>query len=370
MNRIGRRILHHKEGMTMKGYQGGKSLSKKRNALLRIVIMVTVSIPIFTGCSLGIQRDNKRIEITNVSYDPTREFYEEFNKEFITYWKDTHGQSVIITQSHGGSGKQGRSVIEGNEADVVTLALAYDINAIQKAGLIEAGWQNAYPFNSAPYTSTIVFLVRKSNPLNIKDWDDLIREEVGVITPNPKTSGGSRWNYLAAWAYANQEYNGDQQKMKEYIAKLYRNVLVLDSGARGATTTFVENGQGDVLLTWESEAFFTLLEYPEDYEIIIPSISVLAETPVAVVNEVVRKRGTKEVAEAYLEYLYSDRGQRIAGNHYYRPSNPEIAMEYSDIFNFDMKLITIDDAIFEGWDKVQETHFRNGGLFDQIYTRE
>lgn len=309
------------------------------------------------------------IEITNVSYDPTRELYEEYNKEFQKYWKDKTGQEVNIIQSHGGSGKQGRSVIEGNEADLVTLALGYDIAAIEEAGLIEAGWQKEFAYNSSPYTSTIVFLVRKGNPKNIKDWNDLIREDVKIITPNPKTSGGARWNYLAAWAYADQYYNQNEIQIKEYIKKLYQNVLVLDSGARGSTITFVENGQGDVLLAWENEAYLSIVEQPDKYEIVTPSISILAEPPVALVDEVIDDRGTREVATAYLEYLYSETGQRIAGKNYFRPSNELIAKEFSDKFQFDLNLVTIEDELFGGWRKVQELHFRDGGIFDQIYTK-
>lgn len=340
-------------------------MMQRKIILFSIILVLTFGV--LTGCS---KNADTKVEITNVSYDPTRELYEEYNKEFIKYWKETKGQDVFVTQSHGGSGKQGRSVIEGNEADVVTLALAYDITAIEKAGLIDKGWQNEFKSNSAPYTSTIVFLVRKGNPKNITDWDDLVEKGVGVITPNPKTSGGARWNYLAAWGYAEQVFQGDKVKIKEYITNLYKNVLVLDSGARGATTTFVENGQGDVLISWENEAYLSIAENPDDYEIITPSISILAEPPVAIVDEVVEKRGTKEVATAYLEYLYSDIGQRIAGDNYYRPSNPEIAKEYADIFDLDLKLVTIGDEIFGGWEKAQATHFDDGGIFDQIFTGE
>ena len=313
---------------------------------------------------------SKSVEITNVSYDPTREFYEAYNKEFAKYWKDKTGQEVTVVPSHGGSGKQARSVIEGNEADVVTLALGYDITAIEEAGLIEAGWQSEFENNSSPYTSTIVFLVRKDNPKQINDWDDLIREDVKIITPNPKTSGGARWNYLAAWGYADKTYNHDETQIKDYIKKLFQNVLVLDSGARGATTTFVENGQGDVLLAWENEAYLSIKEHPEEYEIITPSISILAEPPVALVDKVVDDRGTREVATAYLEYLYSDAGQKLAGENYYRPTNPEILKEFKDVFNLDLELLTIDNPLFGGWKQAQEKHFDDGGIFDQIYTGE
>ncbi|MDF2943076.1 MAG: sbp [Herbinix sp.] len=344
----------------------------KAKKVISLGLIFTIIIGAFTGCGNNNESmDSKAaVEITNVSYDPTRELYEAYNKEFQKYWKDKTGQEVTITQSHGGSGTQGRSVIEGNEADVVTLALAYDITAIEKAGLIEEGWQSEFEGNSSPYTSTIVFLVRKGNPKGINDWSDLIKEDIGVITPNPKTSGGARWNYLAAWAYADKFYNHDEVKIKEYIKELYRNVLVLDSGARGSTTTFVENGQGDVLLAWENEAYLSIKEHPEEYEIITPSLSILAEPPVALVDEVVDDRGTREVATAYLEYLYSDVGQRIAGENYYRPSNPKIAAEFADVFDLDVELITIDNELFGGWNKAQEKHFNDGGVFDEIYTGE
>ena len=306
-----------------------------------------------------------KVTITNVSYDPTRELYAAYNEAFKTHWKEQTGQDVEITQSHGGSGKQALEVANGLEADVVTLALEGDVNAVRDAGLIEDGWVKEFDKDSAPYTSTIVFLVRKGNPKNIKDWDDLVKDGVGIITPNPKTSGGARWNYLAAWAYADKLYNGDESKIQEFIKKLFQNVLVLDSGARGATTTFVENGQGDVLIAWENEAFLSIKDYPDDYEIITPSISILAQPSVAIVDEVVDKRGTREVATEYLNYLYSNEAQKIAGDNYYRPSNEEILKEYSDVFNLDINLVTIDD--FGGWDKAQEKHFADGGIFDRIY---
>lgn len=342
---------------------------------MALSLSVLLIAGLLSGCSNAAKKtegtnSKGSIEITNVSYDPTRELYDEFNKEFQTYWKDKTGQEVTIIQSHGGSGKQGRSVIEGNQADVVTLALAYDITAISDAGLIDKDWQSEFEKNSSPYTSTIVFLVRKGNPKNIKDWGDLIGSDVGIITPNPKTSGGARWNYLAAWAYADKAYNHDQDKIKEYIKNLYKNVLVLDSGARGATTTFVENGQGDVLLAWENEAYLSLKEYPDEYEIITPGISILAEPPVAVVDEVVDDRGTREVATEYLKYLYSETGQRIAGKNFYRPSDTEIAKEFADVFNNDVELVTINDELFGGWAKAQVIHFNDGGIFDQIYEAE
>lgn len=337
----------------------------KKYRLLAAVLVVVLLTGLITGCSGN--SDNGTIKLTNVSYDPTRELYEAYNTEFAKYWKEKTGQDIEITQSHGGSGSQSRSVIEGNQADVVTLALAYDITAIEEKGLIKAGWQSEFANNSAPYTSTIVFLVRKGNPKNIKDWDDLIKDGVGVITPNPKTSGGARWNYLAAWAYADKLYNGDEAKVKDFIKKLFANVLVLDSGARGSTTTFVENKQGDVLLAWENEAFLSLKEYPNDYEIVTPSISMLAEPPVAIVDEVVDKKGTRDAAKAYLEYLYSDVGQRIAGENYYRPTNQDILNSFSDTFDLNINLITIDDALFGGWGNAQKIHFNDGGIFDQIY---
>jgi len=308
---------------------------------------------------------NGAVELLNVSYDPTREFYAKYNEIFGEYWKGQAGQEINVVQSHGGSGSQARSVIEGNEADVVTLALAHDVTAIEEAGLIESGWISQFEGDSAPYTSTIVFLVHKGNEKNIQDWDDLIRDGVEVITPNPKTSGGACWNFLAAWAYQQQQDGNDEEATKEFMKKLYQNVLVLDSGARGATNTFVENGQGDVLVAWENEAYLAMEEYPDQYEIVTPSISILAQPSVAVVDSNVEAHGTREAAEAYLEYLYSDEAQRLAGENYYRPSKEDILQEFSGQFNLDMNLVTIDD--FGGWDEAYRVYFDDGAIFDQIY---
>jgi len=311
------------------------------------------------------------VEILNVSYDPTRELYQEFNTAFAKHWPSKTGQVVAVKQSHGGSGTQARSVIDGLEADVVTLALAYDIDAIQQAGLIAADWQKRMPDNSSPYTSTIVFLVRKGNPKGIKDWNDLVEEGISVITPNPKTSGGARWNYLAAWGFALRQYGDDEAKAKEFVTRLFTNVPVLDSGARGSTTTFVERGIGDVLLAWENEAILAINELsqgkPEQaqFEIVAPSLSILAEPPVAVVDKVVDKRGTREVAQAYLEYLYSDEGQDIAAKHYYRPRLASVAARYEHQFP-KVDLFTMSD-VFGDWQQAQKTHFEDGGVFDQIY---
>lgn len=309
---------------------------------------------------------SKPVELLNVSYDPTRELYEEFNKEFAAYWKEQTGQEVTIQQSHGGSGKQARSVIDGIEADVVTLALAYDIDEIaQTRQLLNEDWQTEFENNSSPYTSTIVFLVRKGNPKNIQDWDDLTKEGISVITPNPKTSGGARWNYLAAWAFANKKFNGDETKIKQFMKDLYSNVEVLDSGARGSTTTFVERGIGDVLIAWENEAYLSLAEFGEDeFEIVTPSLSILAEPPVAIVDKIVDKKGTREVAEAYLNYLYSEKGQEIAAKNFYRPRDEKVLEKFQDQFQT-LELITIDE--FGGWQEAQKTHFADGGTFDEIY---
>lgn len=306
--------------------------------------------------------------LLNVSYDPTREFYAEFNDAFARHWKEKTGETVVIRQSHGGSGKQARAVIDGLEADIVTLALAGDIDAIaENAGLLPLDWQARLPHNSSPYTSTIVLLVRKGNPKNIKDWGDLARDGVQVITPNPKTSGGARWNYLAAWAYAQERFGGNEAKVRDFVARIYRNVPVLDTGARGATTTFVQRGIGDVLIAWENEAFLAIRELGSDkFEIVIPSLSILAEPPVALVDKNAAKHGTTKVAQAYLEYLYSPTGQALAAKHFYRPVKPEFAAKANIARFSQMNLVTIDKA-FGGWAKAQKTHFADSGVFDQIY---
>ncbi len=310
----------------------------------------------------------KSIELLNVSYDPTRELYGEYNKAFAAHWKAKTGDSVTVKQSHGGSGKQARSVIDGLQADVVTLALAADVDALYDvAKLIPQDWQKRLPQNSAPYTSTIVFLVRKGNPKGIKDWDDLLKKDVSVITPNPKTSGGARWNYLAAWAYAKHKFGSDDAA-KDFVGKLFKNVPVLDSGARGSTTTFVQREIGDVLLAWENEAFFAKKEFGTDtFEIVVPSLSILAEPNVTWVDKFVKKHGTEEVAKAYLEYLYSDEAQEIIARHFYRPRSEAVAQKYAAKFPA-LKLVTIDEE-FGGWTKVQKQHFADGGIFDQIYAK-
>ena len=314
-----------------------------------------------------VQAFGKTVSITNVSYDPTREMFEQYNKIFEEHWKEKTGEDVEITQSHGGSGKQALEVANGLDADVVTLALEYDIASIENAGLIKEGWIDNFDNDSSPYTSTIAFLVKKGNPKKIQDWDDLTRDGVGVVTPNPKTSGGARWNYMAAWAYADKKYNGDEIQMKDFIRKLYQNVVVLDSGARGATTSFVENEQGDVLVTWENEAYLSMRDYPDEYEIVTPSVSILAQPTVAVVDEVVDYRDTREVATEYLNYLYSHEAQEIEAENYFRPTNEEILKKHSDVFDLSVNLVTISE--YGGWEEVQKKHFADGGIFDEIYER-
>ncbi len=316
----------------------------------------------------GTGASAKNIQLLNVSYDPTREFYAEFNPAFAAHWKAQTGDTVVVKQSHGGSGKQARGVIDGLQADVVTLALAADIDALHEvAQLIPRDWQQRLPHNASPYTSTIVFLVRQGNPKAIKDWNDLVQPGVAVITPNPKTSGGARWNYLAAWAYA-RRHTGSEAGAQKFVASLFKNVPVLDSGARGSTTTFAQRGIGDVLLAWENEAHLALKEFrAEGYEIVVPSLSILAEPPVCVVDKNVKKKGTQAVAQAYLEYLFSEEGQHLAVRHFYRPTSPAIARKYAQNFP-QLELVTID-AAFGGWTQAQKTHFADGGVFDQIYAR-
>ena len=306
----------------------------------------------------------KDVNLLNVSYDPTREFYQEFNAAFAKHWKTKTGDTVKVDQSHGGSGSQSRAVIDGLQADVVTLALAGDIDPIAGKGLLPADWQKRLPQSSAPYTSTLIFLVRKGNPKNIKDWDDLVKDGIEVVTPNPKTSGGARWNYLAAWAFAKAKYGSDE-KAREFVTELYQHVPVLDSGARGSTTTFLQREIGDVLITWENEAYLAKKELGADaVDIIYPSLSILAEPPVTVIDKNVDRKGTRAVADAYLQYLYSKEGQELAGKHFYRPRDATVAAKYADIFK-PIKLVTIDD--FGGWSKAQPEHFGDGGIFDQIY---
>jgi len=338
----------------------------ENNMRIRNLINTVVVFVLMLSLSGGAWA--KQITLLNVSYDPTRELYSDYNKAFAKYWKDKTGDDVIINQSHGGSGKQARAVIDGLDADVVTLALAYDIDAIsQKSGLLPKKWQSLLPDNSSPYTSTIVFLVRKGNPKNIQDWDDLAKPGISVITPNPKTSGGARWNFLAAWGYGLKKFNGDESKVQEFVGNIYKNVPVLDSGARGSTTTFVERGIGDVLIAWENEAYLAINELgPGKFDIVIPSISILAEPPVAVVERDADRHGTNKIAEEYLKYLYSDEGQEIIAKNYYRPRNQQIAQKYADILK-PVNLFTINE-IFGGWQEAQKKFFADGGVFDQIYT--
>jgi sulfate transport system substrate-binding protein len=324
------------------------------------------SLALLAAGLLSLGAIAKDITLLNVSYDPTREFYEEFNRTFSTRWKEQTGDTLTIKQSHGGSGKQARAVIDGLPADIVTLALAYDIDAIsEKARLIPKDWQSRLPENSSPYVSTIVFLVRKGNPKSIKDWDDLVRPGVSVITPNPKTSGGARWNYLAAWAYELGRNGGDQAGALEFLKQLFKNVPVLDSGARGSTTTFVQRGIGDVFLSWENEAYLAIKEFGSEFEVVYPSVSILAEPPVTVIDKTADKHGTRNIAEAYLNFLYTEEGQELAAKHFYRPRLASVAEKYKDRFP-ELKLITIDE-VFGGWQKAQTEHFNDGGTFDQIY---
>ncbi|MDE9435978.1 sulfate ABC transporter substrate-binding protein [Xenorhabdus bovienii] len=330
----------------------------RRYAVLTVLLMVLA----------GGSAWAKEVQLLNVSYDPTRELYQQYDQAFSQYWQQKTGDHVTVRQSHGGSGKQATSVINGLQADVVTLALAYDVNAIAERGRIAKNWIDRLPENSAPYTSTIVFLVRKGNPKHIKDWSDLVRPGVSVVTPNPKTSGGARWNYLAAWGYGLAQNNQDQGKTKAFVKALYKNVEVLDSGARGATNTFVERGIGDVLIAWENEALLATHALAQGkFEIVTPSLSILAEPTVAVVDKVVDKRGTRELATEYLKYLYSPVGQEIAAKNYYRPRDKAIAEKHHAVFPV-LKLFTIDE-VFGGWDKAQEAHFATGGIFDEIIRR-
>ena len=339
-------------------------MQKRKHRILSMVLIVAMTAGMVIGLGGCGKKNGDELTITNVSYDPTREFYEKYNVLFEQYYEKNFGKKVRVIQSHGGSGSQARSVVEGCNADVVTLALEHDITLIEKTGLIDAGWQKEFDKDSAPYTSTIVFLVRKGNPKQIHDWKDLVKNGVEVITPDPKSSGGACWNFLAALSYAKTTWN-DAAKEKQFMKALYQNVSVMDSGARGATTTFVENKKGDVLIAWENEAFLSVKDDPGEFEIIAPSISVLAQPSVAVVDEVAENRGTEEVSREYLNYLYSDDAQRIAAENYYRPVNQEILEEYSDVFDLNMELKTIDD--FGGWQEVQRKHFAEGGVFDRIY---
>jgi len=332
-------------------------LNSLAGAVAAVALAATSVLPAYSATTL-----------LNVSYDPTREFYKQYNAAFAKYYKAKTGEDVTVQQSHGGSGKQARAVIDGLEADVVTLALEGDINAIvKKSGKINKGWKSRLPNGSTPYTSTIVFLVRKGNPKHIRDWDDLVKGDVQIVTPNPKTSGGARWNYLAAWAWANQKFGGDQGKIKAYIAELYKRAPVLDSGARGALTTFAQREIGDVLISWENEAYLSLDEFKDaGFEIVTPSLSILAQPPVTVVDGNVDAKGTRKVAEAYLEYLYSEEGQTLIAKNHYRPFKPELVK--GDVPKLpDIKMVTIDDPIFGGWKKAQPEHFDDGGVFDQIY---
>jgi sulfate/thiosulfate-binding protein len=333
---------------------------------MRLAMVKTMSRAAALAVALGVAGASAGAQtLLNASYDPTRELYQDFNAAFVKYWKAKTGQTIAIRQSHGGSGGQARAVIDGLEADVVTLALAYDIDAIAQSGLTSAGWQKRLPQNSSPYTSTVVFLVRKGNPKGIKDWADLAKPGIQIITPNPKTSGGARWNYLAAWGYVLRQPGGTAEKARQFVTDVYRKVPVLDSGARTSTITFVQRRIGDVLLAWENEAYLALDESPGQLEIVVPSISILAEPPVAVVDKVVDRKGTRAIAEAYLQYLYSPEGQEIAAKRHYRPRDQTVATRFGSRFA-NVKFFTVDE-VFGGWQKAQKTHFADGGVFDQIY---
>ena len=330
---------------------------------LTVILSALISLFLLAGCGSGISRGRVLI---NVSYDPTREFYEAYNDLFRAHWLETTGEPVTVGQSHGGSGAQARSVLEGADADVVTLALAHDVSLLEHDGMIRPGWETELPLDAAPYTSVIVFLVRAGNPKDIQDWDDLVRPGVDVITPDPKSSGGACWNFLAAWRFAQDRYSGDEQAIRDFMAALYANVLIMDSGARGATTSFVENGQGDVLIAWENEALMSLGSYPDEFELVTPSVSILAQPSVAVVDENAEKNGNADLAFGYLSYLYAPEAQRLAGQYGYRPTDPDILAEFSDVFRLDVTLCTV--AEFGGWDAVYERFFSDGGVFDEIYT--
>lgn len=346
--------------------QGTTGRAWFRTLAAKLVISVAPLIGMAALAPVAHAGTSADTSLLNVSYDPTRELYQDINAAFIKEWKAKTGETLTIKQSHGGSGAQARSVLDGLQADVVTLALAWDIDALANKGLIAKDWQKRLPDNASPYTSTIVFLVRKGNPKHIKDWDDLVKPGVSIVTPNPKTSGGARWNYLAAWAYALHQPGGNEQKAKEFVTKLYKNAGVLDSGARGATTSFVQRDIGDVLIAWENEAFLSLKEFgPEKFEIVVPSVSILAEPPVAVVDKVVDKRGTRKVAQAYLQFLYSEEGQEIAAKNFYRPRSDKVPAALTAKFP-KLKLYTVDDT-FGGWANAQKTHFADGGVFDSIY---